>query len=390
MEVAFSTTVGSLSTRRVTSPTGQADTTWRSAAGYIGTAQVTAIASSGGRSFEDVLRIEVDCEDFQPVATAPSGPSAIVPLIVAGSLGGTLLAGGGALLLLRRGRAPQPVPAPGRRAAERLGGYRLKRRLGTGGMGTVWQASEAGTGRDVAIKLLHPHLANDPEYVRRFEREAQIARSIKSPNVVGVLGSGHDGNSYFLVMEYVDGNTLAGLLRRTQRLDPAQAVAFAGAIASGLQAAHARGIVHRDISPQNVMIAADGTVKVTDFGVARDTMQASLTATSVVLGKPQYLAPEVIAGRSRPDIRADIYALGVVLYQMLAGEVPFVADTPWQMMQAHVHDPPPNIATVRPDVPRWLAAIVSKCLAKDPARRFQTPGELLAALQFSGSGGAKA
>jgi serine/threonine-protein kinase len=198
--------------------------------------------------------------------------------------------------------------------------------------------------------------------------------------VVKALDAGRDGESHFLVMEYVPGQTLGDLIASKKRLKLDEACSIAAAVALGLEAAHARGVVHRDFSPQNVIIARDGTVKVTDFGVARDLTQTSMTATSMVLGKPHYIAPEVVTGRTRADIRGDIYALGIVLYQMLAGEVPFAADTPWNIMQRHVSEAPPPLHQTRADVSAWLSAVVARCLAKNPSERYQTPAALAAAL----------
>jgi hypothetical protein len=265
--------------------------------------------------------------------------------------------------------------------AERLSHYELIERLGSGGMGAVWRARDMQTGSEVAIKVLHPHLEEDAAYVARFEREAQIASGIASPNVVKVLASGEDGGSHFLVMEYVQGRTLAQVIQRDGPLPIDRAVDYSAGIANGLAAANSEGIIHRDVSPQNVIVTPAGVVKVTDFGVARDTGQASLTATSAVLGKPQYIAPEVVTGRAKADIRSDIYSLGVVLYQMLTGYVPFHSDTPWNAMMKHVSEPPPSPASVRPDLPPWLVALTLKCLSKEPGERYQTPEELADALR---------
>jgi serine/threonine protein kinase len=263
---------------------------------------------------------------------------------------------------------------------QHLGRYRLVERIGVGGMGTVYKAHDERSGATVAVKILHPHLASDPSYVRRFAREARVVRGIDSPNVVRVLDFGRQGELHFLVMEYLPGQTLAERIEKQGRLSIEDAVHIAASVAHGLAAAHANGIVHRDISPQNVIITPSGEVKVADFGVARDLGMTAMTATNMLLGKPQYVAPEVVAGRAPPDIRADIYALGVVLYQMLAGEAPFAGDTPYAVMQKHVNEAPPPLGTVRREVPEWLRAVVGRCLAKDPRERYQTPQAMLAAL----------
>jgi predicted Ser/Thr protein kinase len=267
-----------------------------------------------------------------------------------------------------------------------LSAYALLERLGTGGMGTVWRARDTRDDGVVAVKVLHAHLAAGAEYVRRFEREARIAASLDSPHIVRVLDSGSDGDSRFLVMEYIEGKTLAQHIHDRGRLDVAETVAVSTAIASALDAAHKAGIVHRDISPQNVLIQPDGSVKVTDFGVARDLGATAMTATSMLLGKPQYIAPEVVTGKSPVDIRSDIYSLGVVMYQMLTGAVPFNAETPYAVMQAQVHQTPPQVRRQRNDLPPSLLTVVEKCLAKDPRERFQTPTALTQALEGDVSG----
>ena len=258
---------------------------------------------------------------------------------------------------------------------DRISRYDLLNRLGTGGMGTVWRARDVRNGSEVAIKVLHQHLAADADYVRRFQREARVAASIDSPNVVKVLDSGRDGDSYFLVMEYVLGHTLSQEIQARHRFTIEDSVAIAVSVAQGLLAAQAVGVVHRDISPQNVIIANDGTVKITDFGIARDLGATAMTATSMILGKPQYLAPEVATGHGQADIRSDIYALGVTLFQMLTGQVPFDAVTPFDVLKMQVDQAPPDLQALRPEVPPWLAGVVQKCLGQitrgtipDPSR----------------------
>jgi serine/threonine protein kinase len=270
---------------------------------------------------------------------------------------------------------------------DRISHYRILERIGVGGMGTVYRAQDERSGAIVAVKVLHQHLAADPTYVRRLEREARIARSIDSPNVVRVLEAGRDGDSYYLAMEYVPGQTLAQIIEKRGQLPVEEAVRIAASIAAGLAAAHAKGIVHRDISPQNVIIMPSGEVKLADFGVARDLGQTAMTATNMLLGKPQYIAPEIVTGRGSPDIRSDIYALGVVMYQMLAGTVPFHADTPYAVMQMQVHDVPRPIGEMRGDVPGWLQALLERCLAKDPGQRYPSPQTLAAELHASGQAG---
>jgi hypothetical protein len=261
-----------------------------------------------------------------------------------------------------------------------LAHYELMEEVGVGGMGTVHRARDTRDGSIVAVKVLHPHLSRDPDYVRRFEREVRIAQRLDSPRIVRVLDAGADGSSRYIVMEYVEGRTLAQVIHERGQLPVAEVIAISTAVAEALDSAHAGGIVHRDISPQNVLIQPDGSVKVTDFGVARDLGATAMTATSMLLGKPQYIAPEVVTGKSPVDIRSDIYSLGIVMYQMLIGAVPFNAETPYAVMQAQVHQAVPQLGRQRRDVPDSLLATVDKCLAKNPRERFQTPGELLQSL----------
>jgi serine/threonine-protein kinase len=267
-----------------------------------------------------------------------------------------------------------------------LSHYTLLEKIGTGGMGTVYRAEDTRSGDIVALKTLHPHLAADAEYVRRFEAEARIAQSIDSPNVVKVLDNGHDGDTYFLVMEFVPGRSLAEVIAERGALPIDEAVSIAAAIARALVAANAKAIVHRDISPQNVMITPEGVAKVTDFGVSRDLTQNTMTATSMLMGKPLYIAPEVATGASKADIRADIYALGVVLFQMLTGRVPFDAATPFAVMQMHVSDPVPSVGSFRAGMPGWLKDLVERCLEKDRSRRFRQPEEVLATILLGPDG----
>jgi hypothetical protein len=248
-------------------------------------------------------------------------------------------------------------------------------------MGTVYRAVDEASGQTVAVKTLHSHLSADTEYVRRFEREVRIAQSIDSPNVVKVLDSGHEGETFYLVMEYVQGESLADHINQRGKLPITDTVSIATAITKALVASNARSIVHRDISPQNVIITQAGEAKVTDFGVSKDLSQTVFTATSMLLGKPLYIAPEVVTGAARADIRADIYALGIIMFQMLAGEVPFNAETPYAVMQKHVNEPTPALRSLRSDVPVWLVNVIEKCLAKDPATRYQQPAEILDDLQ---------
>jgi len=261
----------------------------------------------------------------------------------------------------------------------RIGPYELMAKLGSGGMGAVYRARDTRTGRDIALKIMHAHLAEDPDYVRRFQREARIAVELHSPFIVRVLDSGQDGGQHYLVMEFVEGKNLAQVLQERRKLPPEEARAIATQVALALEAAHARGVVHRDIKPGNIIIAGEGKAKVTDFGIARAADSTTFTPPGSILGTMRYAAPEVWAGKS--DIRSDIYSLGIVLYQMLAGRVPFEADTLGALMDMHRSQEPPTLESLGVRVPGDLRAIVARCLAKKSNERYQSPAELTAVLE---------
>ena len=256
--------------------------------------------------------------------------------------------------------------------------YELGPVLGQGGMARVHQGLDRQLGRQVAIKVLAPPFDRDREFVERFRREARAAAGLSHPNVVAVFDSGSDDGTHFIVTELVEGETLADRLHRDGPMPPPDAVAVAADIARALAAAHARGLIHRDIKPGNVMLLPDGRVKVVDFGIARAAGSDTLTNTGVVLGSTAYLSPEQAGGQPVDD-RADLYSLGCVLYEMLTGHVPFRADTPIATMYRHVNEdapPPSTIAPVQPE----LEDVVLRCLEKDPKRRFASAAELEDAL----------
>jgi eukaryotic-like serine/threonine-protein kinase len=258
------------------------------------------------------------------------------------------------------------------------GRYELGPVLGQGGMARVHQGLDRQLDREVAIKVLAPPFDRDSDFVERFRREARAAAGLSHPNIVAVFDSGSDDDTHFIVTELVEGETLADRLGRDGPMPPADAVAVAVDIARALAAAHARGLIHRDIKPGNVMLLPDGRVKVVDFGIARAAGSDTLTNTGVVLGSTAYLSPEQ-AGGQPVDERADLYALGCVLYEMLTGHVPFSADTPIATMYRHVNEdapPPSTIAPVQPE----LEDVVLRCLEKEPKRRFSSAAELEAAL----------
>jgi tRNA A-37 threonylcarbamoyl transferase component Bud32 len=256
--------------------------------------------------------------------------------------------------------------------------YELGPVLGEGGMARVHRGLDRQLRRHVAVKVLAPPFDRDRSFVERFRREARAAAGLGHPNIVAVFDSGSDDGTHFIVTELVEGETLAGLLGRDGPMPPAEAVAVAVDVARALTAAHERGLIHRDIKPGNVMVLPDGRVKVVDFGIARAAGSDTLTGTGVVLGSTAYLSPEQ-AGSQPVDERADLYALGCVLYEMLTGHVPFRADTPIATMYRHVNEDPPPPSTIVAVSPE-LEGVVMRCLEKDPKRRFASAAELEAAL----------
>jgi serine/threonine-protein kinase len=254
--------------------------------------------------------------------------------------------------------------------------YLLQDELGTGGMSTVYRAVDLRTGGYVAVKIPHAFLIRDPQFLQRLKREAQIAATIQSNRVAHVTDVSEHENTPYIVMECVEGDSLADILTRVGALPPARALQIALEIARAIDAAHARGVVHRDLKPQNIKMMEDGDIKVLDFGIARMEGKAALTTASLFLGTPDYAAPERSEGTG--DIRSDIYSLGVVLYEMLCGKLPFSGSTPWTVMRMHTADPPPPLPD---DIPPVAREIVERCLQKAPEDRYQTPRELVDALQ---------
>src|SRR4029077_21231758 len=235
-----------------------------------------------------------------------------------------------------------------------LGGrYRLIELLGQGGMATIYRASDSQLGRDVAVKVLRPEYGRDPDFVARFRMEAQAVASLNSPNIVVVHDFGMDDAGPFIVMDYVDGEDLARLLRRTGPLPPAQAARIAAEVARALAAAHARGLTHRDIKPGNILLAQNGRVLVTDFGIARAIAEAQMTLPGMTLGSVQYMSPEQARGETATE-RSDIYALGVVLFEMLAGRRPFEGDSAAAIAMARLMPPVPMPSLYRSGIPPVL------------------------------------
>ena len=250
--------------------------------------------------------------------------------------------------------------------------YEIQQRIGRGGMADVFLARDLLLDRLVAIKVLFPEFATDPNFVERFRREAQSAANLTHPNIVAVYDWGKYANTYFMAMEYVQGRTLADILRANGHVNSVQAAEIANEVAAALGNAHASGVVHRDIKPANILIGANGQVKVADFGIARAMNAPSennLTQVGSVMGTATYFSPEQAQG-AQPDPRSDLYSLGIVLYEMVAGKPPFAGENPVSIAYKQVHDLPQPLNQLVADVPRPFEAIVAKLLAKDPNMRY--------------------
>ena len=269
------------------------------------------------------------------------------------------------------------------------GRYELHEALGTGGMATVWRGVDRVLARPVAVKVLNEGLAEDSLFAERFAREARHAAMLLHPAIVTVFDSGEDETGApYLVMELVDGRTLAELLTETPRLPVDRAIAIASTVCDALQVAHAAGLVHRDIKPGNIMVGDDGQVKVVDFGIAKaGNDEAQLTSAGSVLGTASYLAPEQ-ATASEVDARADLYALGCVLTEMLTGQPPFTGATPVEVAWKHVSERPAPLSALRPDITPALDAAVLRLLEKEPGRRPADAATARAELQAAGRGAA--
>jgi eukaryotic-like serine/threonine-protein kinase len=256
------------------------------------------------------------------------------------------------------------------------GRYKLAAKLGSGGMSTVYLAKDGTLDRDVAVKVMHREMSEQPDQLERFRQEARAVAKLSHPNVVAVIDAGEDGGHPYIVFEYVEGETLKQRIARIGALDAQEALAYAIEIARGLTVAHARSMVHRDIKPQNVLIDSEGRAKLTDFGISRQLEQDGMTATGRVLGTTDYVAPEQAMGHP-VDPRSDIYSLGVVLYEMLVGQVPFHADSQVGVAMKHVNEELPDVQQRRPEISAAAALVVERATAKDPAERYQQIGEMI-------------
>ncbi|MHB1450680.1 MAG: Stk1 family PASTA domain-containing Ser/Thr kinase [Coriobacteriia bacterium] len=262
--------------------------------------------------------------------------------------------------------------------------YRVIEKIGSGGMADVFKAVDEVLGRTVAVKVLHARYASDPTFVARFRQEAQAAANLSHPNIVNMYDWGRDGDTYYIVMEYVKGTDLKSLVTQQGPMDPHKAAEYAAQICSALAVAHGYDIIHRDIKPHNIVLTPDGTIKVMDFGIAR-AGNTTMTQTGSVLGTAQYISPEQAQGRQLSPA-SDLYSLGVTLYEMVTGRPPFDADTPVATALQQVNDEPLPPRQVRASIPPALEAVILRSMRKNPAERYDSAAEMRDDLRRAASG----
>ena len=260
-----------------------------------------------------------------------------------------------------------------------IAGYRIEERVGRGGMGVVYRAEHLNLQRRAAVKIIAPDLAESEGFRERFTREARIAAALQHPNIVTVYDAGEVDGLLYLAMQFIQGEDLAAILRKDGRLRPYRAIDVCRQVASALDAAHAMGLIHRDVKPANVLIEGRNAF-LTDFGLTKrlDGTHAQLTRAGDVVGTIHYVAPEQIEGR-KVSARSDVYSLGCLLYHCLAGQVPFSLDTDVAVIYAHLSEDPPALSSLRPELPEGLDAVMAKALDKSPDRRFPSCGDMISA-----------
>jgi serine/threonine-protein kinase len=261
--------------------------------------------------------------------------------------------------------------------------YELKEVVGHGGMSTVYKARDSLLERNVALKVLHPQYSEDEDFVERFKHEARSVAQLQHPNIVTVIDRGEENGRQYIVFEFIDGENLKELVVRKGRLSLRDALETALEIARGLAFAHDHGLVHRDVKPQNVLLNGDGRAKVTDFGIARSLdVDHGVTQTGTILGTSNYIAPEQASGQP-VDAHTDVYSLGIVLYEMLTGELPFPGESFVAIAMKHIQEPSPNVLDVRGDIPLRVAEMIDRALEKGPEDRFPTMDAFAAEIEAS-------
>lgn len=260
------------------------------------------------------------------------------------------------------------------------GRYQIVEELGTGGMGKVYRAVDKKLNEEVALKFIKPEIASDSKTLERFSQELKIARKIVHKNVGRMYELMEDGQAHFITMEFISGQDLRGLIRQSGQLAAGTAVSIAKQICEGLSEAHRLGVVHRDLKPSNIMIDREGQARIMDFGIARSLKGKGITGEGVVIGTPEYMSPEQVEGKEA-DQRSDIYSLGIILYEMVTGRVPFEGDTPFSVAYKHKHEAPVEPRKLNPQLPDAFNRVILRCMEKDREKRFQTAQELLADLE---------
>jgi len=271
---------------------------------------------------------------------------------------------------------------------QRIGNYEITEEIGRGGMAVVYKANDLNLDRTVAIKVLPEQFTFDEEFIERFAREARTAANLTHPNIITIHQVGKEGDTHYFAMNYIEGRSLSKMIREDGKLPVDKALKILQDVCGALEHAHARGVIHRDIKSDNILLDEQGNAIVTDFGIAKAAEGTRLTQTGTSIGTPEYMSPEQANGQPL-DNRSDIYSLGIVMYEMLTGQVPFQAETPIAVAVAHTRDMPTGPRQLSADIPEWFEAIVMKCLAKNPDERYQSAAELLADLQARRAPGAQ-
>lgn len=265
-----------------------------------------------------------------------------------------------------------------------IGGYRIEKQIGQGGMSRIYLATQLSLERRVAVKLLPPYLLDDAKLINRFLKEARALAQLEHPNIVQILDLGRARNQFYMVMQFIDGQPVSEILAKRGPFDPAQSARIIWHVAEALDYAHKRDILHRDIKPGNIMVTKDGFVKLLDFGLTKNLQSTTnLTTEGMVIGTVHYMSPEQAAGE-KLDARSDLYSLGTTWYEMVSGRPPFEGDNPWSILLKHRNEPPQHIRDVNRKVPRAMAKIIMRLLEKSRDRRFPTSGDLAREIQRAG------